>query len=113
MSMENIGSFFEKAKADPALRQQIADLAPLEAKPRIEALVRLSHEAGTPFTVEDLAIHTARHAPLSDAELDTVAGGTPIFGFSTPSLHGASEIAYAEMWAQDAAAMIEYHGRSR
>src|SRR4051812_522247 len=97
MSTENIKLFFEQAKTDSAQLEKISEICRDGTKSGIEALVRLSKQAGTPFTVEEFISTIPKMDELSNAELEGVAGGQT----------GSN---YVEMWAQDVAAMVGYHG---
>ena len=82
MSVQAVHDFWQKARQDPALRQQLEELKAEGKEATIAAVVRIAAEAGFTFTTEDYdkalrALLGREHAigELTDAELERIGGG--------------------------------------
>jgi predicted ribosomally synthesized peptide with nif11-like leader len=73
MSTENLSKFTEAAKTDTELQAQISAIRTAGGEVA-EKLSALSVKIGIPCTPEDFR---AEDRPLTEEELDGVAGGTP------------------------------------
>jgi predicted ribosomally synthesized peptide with nif11-like leader len=86
MNTDNITAFLAKAQSDEALAVKVATLQAEAAASTAAALVRLSQEAGTPFTAEEFL--AAQQVALSDEALEQVAGGA---GYRTALFNAAQD----------------------
>jgi predicted ribosomally synthesized peptide with nif11-like leader len=68
MSEEQLNSFLEKLKEDPSLQKKIQS-----ANDNNDLLIAIAKEAGFALTAED--IDSMRITPLSESELEQLAGG--------------------------------------
>lgn len=85
MSEEQLNSFLEKLKEDPSLQKKIQS-----AHDNNDSLIAIAKEAGFALTGEDIV--SMRTSPLSDDELEQIAGGkyTDCLGSGACAASGAS-----------------------
>ena len=87
MSVETIGLFWQKARQDPALQQQLAPLWGQDWPVARAAVVQIAAAAGFAFTAEayEAAVQeelARQHADgrLTDLQLEKAAGGNAVGG---------------------------------
>ena len=76
MSKSNVRAFWQKVEEDPALKEQLSSIPDGNREVMMAGLVRIAAERGFPFSAEEF-VETADldGVPLSDDDLDGIAGG--------------------------------------
>ena len=87
MGIDHAQSFLRKVKEDPALQEKFTQMHQEHYQRLQEEIIATGSKAGLEFTSEELneAVkqhHNERTADITEAELDSIAGGT----ISTPTL---------------------------
>ena len=76
MSANNLQAFFQKVTEDRALQDKVAEIDAKFFYLKAEELSKLSQEAGTPVTTDQILAAVREDASqLTDDDLDKVSGG--------------------------------------
>ena len=100
MSVHAVHDFWQKARHDPGLRQQLQGLKTVGMDATIAAVVRIAAAAGFPFTAEEYeqALKSELARQHASSELDefqlaeVLGGGSGILGSVAGTLGGSGGI---------------------